>query len=36
MGTLEAAALKGLNLSSSENELKPGNSPAVRILVESS
>jgi hypothetical protein len=36
MGTLEAAVLKGLNISSSENELRLGNSLAVRLLVHSS
>jgi len=35
MGTLEAAILKGLNASSSENELKLGNTPALRVLVHS-
>jgi len=35
MGTLEAAVLKGLNVSSLENEVKLGNSTALRIIVHS-
>jgi hypothetical protein len=35
MGTLEAAVLKGLNISSSENEVKLVNTPAIRVLVHS-
>jgi hypothetical protein len=33
MGTLETAVLKELNIGCSENELKLGNTPAVRVLV---
>ena len=35
MGTLEAAVLKGLNISSSENEVTLGITPAVRVLAHS-